>query len=135
MHRWVLIVLLFVGAHFGASYLVPLKEEDRGAFGGLLRWVWPWSVGDRGFLGMQDGLQVPMPGFWIAMAAAGALVAAALALLGWIVPTGWWRALTVVGAAALLVTLVGFLGWTKVLPIALAVTLIWIVLARVPVPT
>lgn len=40
MHRWVLIVLLFllfVGAHFGASYLVPLKEEDRGAFGGLLR--------------------------------------------------------------------------------------------------
>lgn len=60
-----------------------------------------WSVGDRGFLGMQDGLEVPMPGFWIAMAAAGALVAAGFARLGWIVPTGR-RALTVVGAAALL---------------------------------
>lgn len=40
--------------------------------------MWPWFVGGRGFLGMQDGLQVPMPGFWIAMAAAGALVAAAI---------------------------------------------------------
>lgn len=133
MHRWMLIVLLFVGTHFGASYLVPLREADRGALFGLLRWVWPWGVGDRGFLGVQDGLQVPMPGFWLAMVAAGALAAAGLALLGWIVPTGWWRTLAAIGAGALLVTVLGFLGWTKLLPIALAIVLLWIVFARVPV--
>ena len=133
MHKWVLVVLLFVGAHVGASYLVPLKEADRGALGGLLRWAWPWAEGDRGFLGIQDGLQVPMLGFSIAMVAAGCFVAAALALLGWLVPTGWWRALTVVGAVALLVLVTGFLGWTKVLPIVLAAALIWFASGRAPV--
>ena len=60
MQRWMLIVLLVLGAHFAASYVIP-------------------------------------------------------------------------GSGALLVAAIGFLGWTKVLPVALAVGLLWIVFARVSV--
>jgi hypothetical protein len=45
LSKWVLVVLFGVLTHFGASYLVPLEVKDQGAFGGLLRWVWPWGWG------------------------------------------------------------------------------------------
>ena len=49
--RWLFAALLVLQAHFVASYLVPLDREAQGTFGGLLRWAWPWSVGDGGLLG------------------------------------------------------------------------------------
>jgi hypothetical protein len=41
MSKWVLVILLGLQAHFAASYLVPLDEQARAEFGGLLRWFWP----------------------------------------------------------------------------------------------
>ena len=38
MSKWLLVFILLVQAHFAASYLVPLKEEDEAAIGGMLRW-------------------------------------------------------------------------------------------------
>ncbi len=48
MAKWLFATLLVLQAHFAASYLVPLDREAQGAFGGLLRWAWPWSEGDSG---------------------------------------------------------------------------------------
>jgi hypothetical protein len=49
--KWLFATLLVVQAYFAASYLVPLYTEAQRAFGGLLRWVWPWLTGDGGILG------------------------------------------------------------------------------------
>ena len=49
--KWLFAVLLVLQAHFTASYLVPLDREAQGTFGDLLRWAWPWSIGDGGLLG------------------------------------------------------------------------------------
>ena len=51
MVRWLFAALLVLQAHFAASYLVPLDREAQATFGGLLRWSWPWSIGDGGLLG------------------------------------------------------------------------------------
>ena len=128
--KWLLVTLLVVEAHFGASYLVPLKVEDQGLFAGLLRWVWPWGVGDRGFLGAVTEAGFPFAGFLFAIAAAGAFAVAALAALGWLVPQSWWKAATVVGVAASLVLVAGFLNVTKVLPISIGLALLWVVFVR-----
>lgn len=130
MAKWLLVVLLLVEVHFGASYLVPLKVEDQGVFGGALKWVWPWGVGNRGFLGEITASGFPMTGFYLAMAAALAFALATLSALGWLVPTGWWKACTVLGAVLSLVLVSGFLGPTKVLPVALGALLLWVVFAR-----
>lgn len=120
-----LVVLFGVLTHFGASYLVPLEVKDQGAFGGLLRWVWPWGMGDSGFLGRISPGVMPLAGFFIAMAAAGLCAMAALAVLGIWVPTSWWRVLAVVGASLLVVLMAGFFGPTKILPILVALAAIW----------
>jgi hypothetical protein len=49
--KWLFAALLVLQAHFAASYLVPLDRQAQGEFGGLLRWAWPWSIGDGGLLG------------------------------------------------------------------------------------
>lgn len=48
MSKWILVMILGLQAHFAASYLVPLKQEDQGAIGGALRWFWPRADGDHG---------------------------------------------------------------------------------------
>jgi hypothetical protein len=126
VNKWPLVIGLGVLTHFGASYLVPLEQKDQGLFGGLLRWVWPWGVGDRGLLGTMNPSAMPISGFFIAMAAAALCAMAALALLGIWVPLGWWRPLAVGGAVLLLVVMAGFFGSTKILPILAALTTIWI---------
>lgn len=114
MSKWIWVFILAIQAHFAASYLVPLWERDQH---GLLPWVWPWGVGDRGLLGEIALNQMPLAGFFIAMAAAVLSGLAILAVLGIWVPHGWWRQLAIGSAALELILMVGFLGPNKLLPI------------------
>src|SRR5215207_11540164 len=97
--RWLFAGLLVLQAHFAASYLVPLDRAAQRAFGGLLRWAWPWSTGDSGLLDrIPASGQYPIYGVWLAGGAALLFILAALAVMGWWVPYGWWRVLATVGA-------------------------------------
>ena len=124
--KWLFAALLVLQAHFAASYLVPLDREAQGTFGGLLRWAWPWSGGDSGLLGqvtVSSGF--PLSGFFLAVTAAGLFILAALAVMGWWVPFGWWRVLAMGGAILSLLLMVGFFGATKLLPMALDLVVMW----------
>ncbi|MBX5444128.1 hypothetical protein [Sphaerobacter sp.] len=125
MPHWLFTAQLLLHAHFAASYLVPLDETSQGAFGGLLRWVWPWAVGNRGPLGTVTKSASPLTGFWLAVTSALAFLLAALAVAGLWVPLGWWRPLAITGAILSLFLLVAFISPTKYLPIALNLFLLW----------
>jgi hypothetical protein len=118
--RWAFVALLSLQAHFAASYLVPLDERAQREFGGLLRWAWPWSIGDSGPLGRMTSTGFPLPGFFLAAISATALILAALAVAGIWVPFDWWRPLGITGAVLSLILMALFFGLTKLLPIATA---------------
>jgi hypothetical protein len=131
MSNWILAVVLGLQAHFAASYLVPLDKQSQGEFGGLLRWVWPWSDGDGGLLGrLTTGGDLPLPGLWLALFAASLYILAALAAIGLWVPSKWLRPLMVAGAACLACLTVLFFGPTKLLPAAVALATLYVALMR-----
>jgi hypothetical protein len=131
MSKWFFAVILAIQAHFAASYLVPLDEEAQGTFGGLLRWAWPWSDGDSGPLGAVSSTEgFPLAGFFLAVTASGLLILAAMAVVGIWVPFDWWRVLAIAGAALSIVLMVLFLGFTKLIPIALAIFILWSVVTE-----
>jgi hypothetical protein len=106
-----------------------LDSEAQGEFGGLLRWIWPWSGGDSGLLGqLTVSSGFPLSGFFLAMIAAVCFFLAALAVVGIWVPSSWWRALAGGGAVLSLVLMAGFFGATKVLPMALDAVVLWVVI-------
>jgi hypothetical protein len=124
MPRWLFVTMLLLQAHFAASHLVPLDERAQREFAGLLRWAWPWSLGDRGPLGEIATIGAPVVGVFIAMGAGSALFLAALAVLRWWVPFDWWRACTIAGGVLSVGLMLLFLSPTKVLPLATAVALL-----------
>jgi hypothetical protein len=126
MAKWLFAALLMLQAHFAASYLVPLDREAQATFGGLLRWAWPWSIGDGGLLGrIPASGEFPVSGFFLAVTTAGVFILAALAVMGWWVPFGWWRVLAIGGAILSLILMVSFFGATKLLPMALDLVVLW----------
>jgi hypothetical protein len=82
MSKWLFAALLMLQAHFAASYIIPLDREAQGAFGGLLRWAWPWAIGDGGPLGRITISGFPVAGFFLAVTTAGVFMLAALAVVG-----------------------------------------------------
>jgi hypothetical protein len=134
--KWLFAALLVLQAHFAASYLVPLDRQAQGEFGGLLRWAWPWSIGDGGLLGrIPASGEYPISGVWLAGGAALMFILAALAVVGWLVAFGWWRVLAMGGAILSLLLMVGFFGATKVLPMALDLVVLWAAITnRLPAP-
>jgi hypothetical protein len=131
MSKWALVMLLGLQAHFAASYLVPMDAPSQREFGGLLRWFWPWADGDGGPLGrVTVAAGFLLPGFFLAMAAAAAFALAALAVVGIWVPPGWWRALAVAGAVLLLGLMALFFGPTKVIPMAVALATLYIAVGK-----
>ncbi|HVY67786.1 MAG TPA: hypothetical protein VHA30_02745 [Patescibacteria group bacterium] len=124
--KWLFAILFLVGAHFGASYLVPLDYQSQQTFWGLLKWVWPWADGDRGPLGvMTTASGFPLTGFFLAVIAAALFLMAALAVLHWWVPFSWWHFCAGAGAAVLFVLLLLFFGPTKILPMAFCLFVLW----------
>jgi hypothetical protein len=134
--KWLFAALLVLQAHFAASYLVPLDREAQGEFGGLLRWVWPWAIGDGGLLGrIPASGEYPVSGVWLAGGAALMFILAALAVVGWWVPFGWLRVLAMGGALLSLLLMAGFFGATKVVPMALDLVVLWAAMSsRLPAP-
>jgi hypothetical protein len=131
MSRWLLASFLVVQAHFAASYLVPLDARSQAEFGGLLRWFWPWADGDGGPLGrVTVASGFPVAGFFLAMATAALLLAAALAVAGVWVPRAWWRPAAFLGAVLLLCLMALFFGPTKLLPAAFALGTLYLVLVE-----
>jgi hypothetical protein len=124
MSRWYFAGLLALQAHFAASFLVPLDEQAQRTFGGLLKWAWPWSVGDSGPLGRMTLTGIPMPGFFLAVTTAGLLFMATLAVVRIWVSFEWWRWLAGLGAALSLVLMFLFPGLTKILPMATALAIL-----------
>ena len=55
-------------------------------------------------------------------------ILAALVVMGWWVPFGWWRVLAMGGAILSLLLMVGFFGATKLLPMALDLVVLWLVI-------
>lgn len=128
MWNWLFSAFLVLQAHFAASYLVPLDSEAQREFGGLLRWVWPWSIGDSGLLGqIPASLDLPLSGLFIAITAATLVVLAALAVVEIWVPFHWWRVLAGGGAILSLLLMAGFFGATKILPMVLNIDVLWFV--------
>ena len=102
MNKWLLAGVLVLGAHFGASYLVPLDQKAQQTFGGLLRWAWPWADGDSGPLGeMTVASGFPISGFFIAVTSAGLFALAAFAAMGIWLPFNSWRWWAMAGATRL----------------------------------
>jgi hypothetical protein len=131
MSNWILVVVLGLEAHFAASYLVPLDTEAQGAFGGLLRWFWPWAYGDGGLLGsITPASGFPIAGFFLAAVTCVVFVAGALAAAGIWVPPGWWRPLAAIGAVLLLCLMALFFGPTKLVPMLFAIATLYFALAR-----
>ena len=131
MLKWLFAALLVLQAHFAASYLVPLNREAQETFGGLLRWAWPWSIGDGGLLGrIPASGEYPTSGVWLAGGAALMFFLAALAVVGIWVPIGWWRVLAMGGAILSLSLMAGFFGPTKLLPMALDLVVLWAALTE-----
>jgi hypothetical protein len=64
------------------------------------------------------------------MTAAGVLALAALSVAGIWVPGSWWRPLAVLGAGLLLALMLLFLGPTKLIPVAAALTTLYLALVR-----
>jgi hypothetical protein len=130
--KWLVIALLALQAHFAVSYLVPLDVLAQRTFGGLLRWAWPWSVGDGGALGRMTSEGFPVSGFFLAVTAGAALILAALAIARIWVPFGWWRVLAAAGAGLSLLLMVLFFGPTKLLPIITGLVILMVVFGYWP---
>lgn len=134
--NWLFGAMLVLQAHFAASYVVPLDREAQGEFGGLLRWLWPWSGGDSGLLGQVTVASgFPLSGFVLATSAAVLFFLAAMAVVRIWVPFGWWRVLAGGGATLSLLLMAGFFGATKVLPMVLDLVVLWAAVADWLQPT
>src|SRR5215208_2037900 len=109
----------------------PPRQRGPGDVWGLLRWAWPWSIGDSGLLGrIPASGEYPISGVWLAGAAALMFILAALAVMGWWVPFGWWRVLAMGGAVLSLLLMAGFFGATKLLPMVLDLVVAWAVITN-----
>jgi hypothetical protein len=124
-----ILILLLLGAHLNLTALVPAAAGQGPppwwVGGGLL---WPFFADTATLLpagGIRDVL-TPILG----IVAAGCLVLAAGAVLGWLVPGSWFRGLVVAGAGASLVLQVVWISGWAVLPIAIDAALLWLVFTR-----
>ena len=131
MSNWILVLILAVQAHFAASYLVPLDAAGQGAFGGLLRWLWPWAYGDGGPLGqITPGGGFPVSGFFLAAITCVIFVLGALSAAGLWVPSTWWRPLATAGAVLLLCLMLLFFGPTKLVPMLIALATLYFAIGK-----
>lgn len=122
--RFVVLILLLLGAHFAGTAFVPGPKASV---------IWPFGADSRPVLAGIGGLpsqsgSVVTP--VLAGAAVIAFVLAFLALLGWLIPAEWFLPLVVMGSLASVVLFVLFVGPWTVLPIIVDAVLLWGVLLQ-----
>ena len=122
---WTLVLLL--GAQVNATALVPAAPGQAPppwwVGGGVL---WPFFSDTRTLL-RGDVLHTLTP--ILGIAAALCFVLAVASVWGWLVPSGWFAWLVVVGVvASVVLQVIWFSGWA-VLPLAVDAVLLWSVLA------
>jgi len=115
--RILVAVLLVVGAHFSLTALIP---------GPKALFYWPFGPESKPIIGIGAGVFTPL----LAVIAGVCLLAAAAALLGLIVPEGWFVPLVIVGSIASILLYVLYLSVYSIAPIALDALLLWSVLAQ-----
>ncbi len=119
-----ILILLLLGAHLSLTALVPAAAGQGPppwwVGGGLL---WPFFADTSTLLadgGIRDVL-TPILGITGCLA----LLLAAGALLGWLVPASWLRTLIVVGAVSSIVVQVVWISGWAILPLAVNAALLW----------
>jgi hypothetical protein len=134
-----LSILLVNPDQFSGQAAMGLILLDRGAqreFGGLLRWAWPWSIGDGGLLD-----RIPASGEYLI---SGVFLAGAAALMFILANAGsdgvvgsvWLVEGSGYGGAILsLLLMMGFFGAAKRLSVALDLVILWAaIIDRLPAP-
>jgi hypothetical protein len=134
-----LSILLVNPDQFSGQAAMGLILLDRGAqreFGRLLRWAWPWSIGDGGLLG-----RIPASGEYLI---SGVFLAGAAALMFILANAGsdgvvgsvWLVEGSGYGGAILsLLLMMGFFGAAKRLSVALDLVILWAaIIDRLPAP-
>ena len=127
--------LIVAGQSSGSFGSAPPKEVQNPSF---VNW-WPMNLGRSWlfiWLGLHKTLAIYRIGglFWLAGGIA--LVAAGLGVLGFIVPTAWWRDLAIGGAAISLFMLVIYLHPLTIIGTAASLAVLVALLgARWPPPT
>lgn len=122
--RIVVLILLFLGAHFAGTTFVP---------GSKATIIWPFGAESRPVLAGIGGLpsqsgSVASP--LLAGVAVLAFIAAFASLLGLVVPAEWFTPLVVAGSLASTALFALFAGPWSVLPIAVDVILLWGILLQ-----
>ena len=124
---WILIlILLLLGAQFSLTALVPLQPGDLPPpwwVGGRL--LWPFAVETRTLVPAGDLLYAVTPILGIL---SGVLfLAAAAALLRWLIPEQWFSKLIVGGViSSIVLHVIWFSPWA-IVPLLVDIVLLWAV--------
>lgn len=96
--KWLLAALLFAHGWVHVMFVFPAPESAAATAGGL---AYPFDMGKSWLIsniGLDAGM-VRTVGIVVMLVTFAAFLLAALATMGWLIPTGWWDGL-VLGAAA-----------------------------------
>lgn len=121
--RYLLIVLLLLGAHFSLTALVPGQKAWLG---------WPFAVNSQPALAGGGALTQPLSQTMtplLALISSAAFLTAVLSLIGWLIPAEWFGLLVIIGAGSSILLFLLHVSVLALLPIGLDLLLLWGVLA------
>jgi hypothetical protein len=126
MLRLIVIALLLLAAHFNLTALAPAPAGKGSLY-------WPFAADSHPWLSMIGGppqqsgsLVTPL----LAGIAGLCFLAAAMSLIGWLVPAGWWRLLVLVAAACSIMLYGLYIGPVALIPLSIDGLLLWGLLAQ-----
>jgi hypothetical protein len=122
--RWIFGLFIIAHGLIHASYLTPAPAQTAGGPQWPFEMSRSWLVSG---LGLDAGLVRPLGAVLVALVVI-AFAAAGLAWIGVMVPSGWWPALTLAGAAASGLLLALFFHPWIVLGFVIDAILLWLVL-------
>ena len=118
--RIVVIIILLLAAHFNLTAFAPAQA-------GKATFYWPFAADSRSWLSFIGGLPQQSGLLTTLLAAVAGLgfLAAAFALIGWIVPEDWWLPLVIIAAIVSAMLYVLYFGGNALIPIALDAVMLW----------